>query len=54
MAVARVATSGALATPRMVLVDLDGTMVDSVPDLVFCLDGMMTAPAPVFWNMSKK
>lgn len=27
--------------PRMVLVDLDGTMVDSVPDLAYCVDEMM-------------
>ena len=26
--------------PRMVLIDLDGTMVDSVPDLAFCADEM--------------
>ncbi len=26
--------------PRMVLIDLDGTMVDSVPDLAFCGDEM--------------
>lgn len=27
--------------PKMVLVDVDGTMVDSVPDLAFCVDEMM-------------
>lgn len=27
--------------PKMVLVDLDGTLVDSVPDLAFCVDAMM-------------
>ncbi|MFZ5593921.1 MAG: phosphoglycolate phosphatase [Pseudomonadota bacterium] len=27
--------------PEMVLVDLDGTLVDSVPDLAFCVDAMM-------------
>lgn len=25
----------------MILMDLDGTMVDSVPDLAYCIDGMM-------------
>ncbi len=25
----------------MILIDLDGTLVDSVPDLAFCVDGMM-------------
>ena len=27
--------------PRMVLIDVDGTLVDSVPDLAFCVDEMM-------------
>ena len=27
--------------PRMILIDLDGTLVDSVPDLAFCVDRMM-------------
>jgi phosphoglycolate phosphatase len=27
--------------PAMVLIDLDGTLVDSVPDLAFCVDEMM-------------
>ena len=25
----------------MILIDVDGTLVDSVPDLAFCVDGMM-------------
>src|SRR3569623_1218989 len=29
--------------PRMVLIDLDGTLVDSVPDLAYCVDEMMLA-----------
>lgn len=29
------------ARPRMVLIDLDGTLVDSVPDLAYCVDAMM-------------
>ncbi|WP_462321100.1 phosphoglycolate phosphatase [Halochromatium sp.] len=28
--------------PGMVLIDLDGTLVDSVPDLTYCIDEMMT------------
>jgi len=28
--------------PRMVLIDVDGTLVDSVPDLAYCVDEMMT------------
>ena len=30
-----------LNKPQMILLDLDGTMVDSVPDLAFCADAMM-------------
>lgn len=28
--------------PDMILIDVDGTLVDSVPDLAFCVDTMMT------------
>jgi phosphoglycolate phosphatase len=31
-----------LGRPRMVLIDVDGTLVDSVPDLHYCVDSMMT------------
>lgn len=27
--------------PKMILIDLDGTLVDSVPDLAFCVDAML-------------
>ena len=30
-----------LTRPQMVLIDVDGTLVDSVPDLAFCVDAMM-------------
>ncbi len=30
-----------LDKPRMVLIDVDGTLVDSVPDLAWCVDEMM-------------
>ncbi|RKZ47731.1 MAG: phosphoglycolate phosphatase [Gammaproteobacteria bacterium] len=30
-----------LSQPEMVLLDLDGTMVDTVPDLTYCLDNML-------------
>jgi len=30
-----------LKRPEMVLIDVDGTLVDSVPDLAFCVDEMM-------------
>ena len=30
-----------LSKPEMVLIDVDGTLVDSVPDLAYCVDEMM-------------
>lgn len=33
----------ALSKPEMVLIDLDGTLVDSVPDLAWCVDETMKA-----------
>ena len=30
-----------MRNPKMVLIDVDGTLVDSVPDLAFCVDEMM-------------
>lgn len=36
---------GELRRPRLVLIDLDGTLVDSVPDLAYCVDRMMEALA---------
>jgi len=35
------ATEMKLKRPEMVLIDVDGTLVDSVPDLAFCVDAMM-------------
>lgn len=32
-----------LALPRLVLADLDGTLVDTLPDIAFCIDGMLTS-----------
>jgi phosphoglycolate phosphatase len=32
---------GAISKPGMILIDVDGTLVDSVPDLTFCVDAMM-------------
>jgi len=31
-----------LTNPAMILIDVDGTLVDSVPDLAYCVDAMMT------------
>ncbi len=33
----------ALNKPEMILIDVDGTLVDSVPDLSYCVDEMMKA-----------
>lgn len=33
----------ALKKPEMILIDVDGTLVDSVPDLSYCVDEMMKA-----------
>ncbi|MCB1787628.1 MAG: phosphoglycolate phosphatase [Chromatiaceae bacterium] len=33
--------SAVLKRPKMVLIDVDGTLVDSVPDLAYCVDEMM-------------
>ena len=27
--------------PKLVMIDVDGTLVDSVPDLAYCVDQMM-------------
>lgn len=39
--------------PRLVLIDLDGTLVDSVPDLAYCLDEMMKALDLEPWGIEK-
>ena len=31
-----------IRNPKMILIDVDGTLVDSVPDLAYCVDEMMT------------
>ena len=36
--------------PDMILIDLDGTLVDSVPDLAFCVDSMMTQLGRAPWG----
>jgi len=30
-----------MKTPKLIVIDVDGTLVDSVPDLAFCVDAMM-------------
>ena len=39
--------------PKLVLIDLDGTMVDSVPDLAYCTDEMMKALGRPAWGEAK-
>lgn len=34
--------SGVNSRPQMVLIDLDGTLIDSVPDLAYCIDILMS------------
>ena len=36
-----VAQDMAIKKPEMILIDVDGTLVDSVPDLAFCVDEML-------------
>ncbi|KPK37823.1 MAG: phosphoglycolate phosphatase [Gammaproteobacteria bacterium SG8_47] len=43
----------ALRKPDMILVDVDGTMVDSVPDLAFCVDEMMKNLGSAPWGEAK-
>ncbi|GMQ77014.1 MAG: phosphoglycolate phosphatase [Gammaproteobacteria bacterium] len=31
-----------IAIPKLVVVDLDGTLVDSLPDIAWCVDGMLS------------
>ncbi|ALP54603.1 phosphoglycolate phosphatase [Candidatus Tenderia electrophaga] len=39
-----------LRKPKLVLIDLDGTLVDSVPDLAYCVDEMMKALGRAPWG----
>ncbi len=39
--------------PKLVLIDLDGTLVDSVPDLAYCLDEMMSRLGLQPWGIDK-
>lgn len=42
-----------LRKPKMILVDLDGTLVDSVPDLAFCVDTTMQRLGRSTWGEAK-
>lgn len=39
--------------PKLVLIDLDGTLVDSVPDLAYCVDETMKALGKAPWGIDK-
>ncbi len=43
----------AIDRPQMILIDVDGTLVDSVPDLAFCVDEMMKAIGREPWGEEK-
>ncbi len=46
-------SAGLLKKPQLILFDLDGTLVDSVPDLAFCVDGMMQQLGRPAWGESR-
>lgn len=46
-------SAGLVKKPRLILFDLDGTLVDSVPDLAYCIDGMMTGIDRPAWGESR-
>ena len=39
-----------LPDPKMILIDVDGTLVDSVPDLAYCVDEMMQRLGRAPWG----
>ena len=42
-----------LRKPEMILIDVDGTLVDSVPDLGYCVDTMMTQLGRPAWGEAR-
>ncbi len=44
---------GLKVKPQLVMIDLDGTLVDSVPDLAYCVDEMMKALGREPWGEEK-
>lgn len=46
-------SAGRVKKPRLILFDLDGTLVDSVPDLAYCIDGMMSGIDRPAWGESR-
>ena len=39
--------------PQMILIDVDGTLVDSVPDLAYCVDEMMVKLGREPWGETR-
>ena len=40
-------------TPKLIMIDVDGTLVDSVPDLAFCVDELMKQLGRSAWGEDK-
>lgn len=40
-------------SPKLIMIDVDGTLVDSVPDLAFCVDELMKAMDRPVWGEAK-
>lgn len=43
----------AIKKPKLIMIDLDGTLVDSVPDLAFCVDSMMEQLGRAPWGETR-
>ncbi len=39
--------------PKLIMIDVDGTLVDSVPDLAYCVDELMKAMNRATWGEAK-
>ena len=39
--------------PKLIMIDVDGTLVDSVPDLAYCIDEMMQKLGLQKWGEAK-
>ena len=39
--------------PKLIMIDVDGTLVDSVPDLAYCIDEMMQKLGLQKWSEAK-
>ena len=40
--------------PKLIMIDVDGTLVDSVPDLAYCIDEMMQKLGLQKWGEDRK